>query len=125
MSTNSMNLIECGTKVAVSCCKRKGYTILDSNFEAPGIGTMAVVAKDKGQLVFIGLSIIEGSEFAENMPREVMEPLAMSWLIQHADELENNTPFRFDHIDIAKYPGTNHAVLRHHVGAFDNEAIAA
>lgn len=83
MSTTSQNLIESGTKAAVAFCKRQGYTVLDTNFEAPGIGTMGVVAKDNGKLVFIGVSITEGIEFTENMPREVMEPLAMSWIIQH------------------------------------------
>lgn len=100
--------------------KRRGYDILDANWECPdGDGKFDIIAEDEGSIAFVQVKgrdgRVEGFGFDEaTMERDDFERMSMSYLAENPDIC--NCAVRFDVVAITVV-GEDRAMIRHHINA--------
>lgn len=116
-----------GLEAAAVFLLRQGYDILEKGWTSPSGDVADIVAYDpNGAVVFVEVVTTctdagMPMETATAAKRRRVEALAIDYLSSH--EIEDGVAVRFDAIAITKTQ-PNKALLRHHVGCFDNVAAA-
>lgn len=104
----------------------RGYTVLETGWTCPA-GTADIVAKDGDVLVFADVSSRDSaergfpSESCSKKIRARRENIAIAWLTEHADAV--NEAVRFDNIALVVI-GKDRAMIRHHINAFGADAAS-
>lgn len=103
-------------EVSVNFLTRKGYEILDCDWQADG-ATIDIVAKDDEGIAFVAVTATTGSQGFEEpkASRASRESAAAQWLAANGDDLAN-VAVRFDDIAMMVVSGS-HGILRHHINA--------
>ena len=100
--------------------KRRGYEILEANWECPdGEGKFDIIADDEDSVVFVQVKgragRVEGVGFDEaTMERDDFERMAMSYLAENPEICD--CAVRFDVVAITVV-GEARAMIRHHINA--------
>lgn len=123
------DLQERAIKAAKAFCTRRGYDIIDSEWETEDGTGIDLVARDEDVLVFVDVLSRDGA--AKGLPaestgsRERCERAAAIWLSQHADDEEFvDVTVRFDVISILTL-SENKAFLKHHINALGSNTSFA
>ncbi|EHF02643.1 hypothetical protein HMPREF1008_00288 [Olsenella sp. oral taxon 809 str. F0356] len=109
------NLNEKAIAAAERFLDRRGYEILDTNWEAPdGFGTVDIIAADEDTIVFVDVEATRGTDGfpAEENARGKREALAAKWLAENPER--SDTAIRFDAISMMVV-SEDRALLRHHI----------
>ena len=112
-------------KAATRFLDRRGYEILDRDFEVEGLGTVDVVCNDNETLVFTFVhGTNDGSDGfpEEKLNRDQAERLALAWMNEH--EVEPDTHVRFDVVALVVI-GNDRALIRHHISALTSSDSCA
>lgn len=116
-------------KVAATFLDRRGYEVVDTEWEPEDGGYIDVVARDEDAIVFCDVQARRGVE--KGMPEESlgvcerMEINAAKWLGEHGDDPDNvDVTTRFDSIAMLVI-GEDRALLRHHINCLGSGTIAA
>ena len=98
-------------EASINFLTRKGYEILDRNWQADG------AAIDDDGIAFVAVTVSIGSQGFEDpkASRASRESAAAQWLAVNGEELANVT-VRFDDIALMVVNGSR-AILRHHINA--------
>lgn len=106
-------------KAAAHFLDRRGYEIVEKDWESEGGREIDLVAKDGDTMVFVDVRARLGVD--RGMPegggeasRERREAAAAAWLSEHGDEAAADMAVRFDDIAMMAL-GEDRALLRHHV----------
>ncbi len=104
-------------EASVNFLTRKGYEILDRDWQVPDGQRIGIVAKDEDNIAFVAVTAKLGSEgFAEpSATRSSRETAAAQWLASNGDNY-SNVSIRFDDIAMMVISGSR-ALLRHHINA--------
>lgn len=102
-----------GEDIAVKVLKKKGYRIIERNFNAPGMGEVDIVAKEKEYLVFVEVrlrkNILHGSG-AETVDIFKQKRLIKAALMYMKVNNLNYVPVRFDVVSITGDPDGEYSV---------------
>ena len=110
-------MIDKAKKAAANYLKKKGYRIIDRDFETPaGVIDFVVKDTDENVLVFCQVSVSNGEFAKEDATRGQIEEMSICYMAKNSDEI-NDCAVRFDLIDIAVI-NEGRALLRHHINAF-------
>ena len=116
-------------KAAATFLDRRGYEVIDIEWESEDGSCIDVVARDEDAIVFCDVQARRGAE--KGMPeeslgaRERMEINAAKWLGEHGDDPDNvDVAIRFDQIAMLVI-GEDRALLRHHINCLGSGTIAA
>ncbi len=91
MRTPRQGLGAAGERLAVEHLRRQGYRILETNWRAPGLGELDIVAQDGECLVFLEVRTRRGDLFGS--PEESMTPRKQQRLVALAQMwLQENRP---------------------------------
>ncbi len=103
-------------EASINFLTRKGYEILDRNWQADG-AAIDIVAKDDDGIAFVAVTATIGSQGFEEpkASRASRESAAAQWLAVNGEELAN-VAVRFDNIALMVVNGSR-AILRHHINA--------
>lgn len=110
-------MIDRAKEAAARFFERKGYQILDRDFETPA-GAIDFVVKDTDEnvLVFCQVSVSSG-EFAKvDATRDQIEAMSIFYIVNKSDETQE-CAVRFDLIDFVVID-EGRLLLRHHINAF-------
>ena len=104
-------------EASVNFLTRKGYEILDRDWQAADGQRIDIVAKDEDDIAFVAVTAKLGSEgFAEpSATRGSRETAAAQWLASNGDDY-SNVSIRFDDIAMMVISDSR-ALLRHHINA--------
>ncbi len=94
---------------------RRGYEILDTNWEAPdGFGTVDIVTVEEDAIVFVDVEATRGTDGfpEEENARGKREALAAKWLAENVDR--GDMSIRFDVISMMVV-SEDRALLCHHI----------
>lgn len=114
------NLSISATEAASRYLGHRGYTVLETAWACPA-GTADIVAKDGDVLVFADVSFRNSaergfpSESRSKKIRTQRENIAIAWLVEHADAV--NETVRFDNLALLVVD-SERAFIRHHINAF-------
>ena len=116
-------------KAAATFLDRRGYEVIDTEWEFEDGGYIDVVTRDEDAIVSCDVQARRGVE--KGMPEESlgaherMEVNAAKWLGQHGDDPDNvDIAIRFDQIAMLVI-GEDRAFLRHHINCLGSGTIAA
>ena len=116
-------------KAAATFLDRRGYEVIDTEWESEDGSYIDVVARDENAIVFCDVQARRGVK--RGMPeeslgtRERMEINAAKWLGEHGDDLENvDVAIRFDQIAMLVI-GEDRALLKYHINCLGPGTIAA
>ena len=100
-------------EASINFLTRKGYEILDRNWQADG-AAIDIVAKDDDGIAFVAVTVTIGSQGFEEpkASRASRESAAAQWLAVNGEGLA----VRFDDIALMVVNGSR-AILRHHINA--------
>lgn len=102
-----------GEDIAVKILKKKGYRIIERNFNVPGMGEIDIVAKKKEYLVFVEVrlrkNVLHGSG-AETVDVFKQKRLIRAALMYMKVNKLDYTPARFDVVSITGDPEGEHSV---------------
>lgn len=123
MPSDKRKFGDLGEKVAVDFLKKKGYAILDTNYQnslGRRLGEIDIVAKDpeRKELVFVEVKTRELNKFEGTLPEEnitfsklrKIEKIASVYLRQNSHQREN---YRFDAISVWLDEGQRKAKIKH------------
>lgn len=119
MATKNKTLAQKGHEAAVKFLQSREYEILDENLKFED-GTIDIVAKDDGNIVFVQVSVRDSSskglpsEAMSNSKRMRLERMAIEYLKDNAADFRGG--IRFDTIGIVVV-GDDRAFIRHHINA--------
>lgn len=104
-------------EASVNFLTRKGYEILDRDWQAVDGQRIDIVAKDDEDIAFVAVTAKLGPEgFAEpTATRSSRETAAAQWLAANGSYY-SNVAIRFDDIAMMVISGSR-ALLRHHINA--------
>ena len=104
-------------EVSVNFLTRKGYEILDHDWQSADGQRIDIVAKDDEGIAFVAVTAKLGSEgFAEpTATRSSRETAAAQWLAANGNDY-SNVAVRFDDIAMMVTSGSR-ALLLHHINA--------
>lgn len=114
------NLSIKATEAASRYLDRRGYTVLETGWTCPA-GTADIVAKDGDILVFADVSSRDSAERgfpSESRSKKIRarrENIAIAWLAEHADAV--NETVRFDNLALLVVD-SERAFIRHRINAF-------
>lgn len=120
------NLSISATEAASRYLGHRGYTVLETAWTCPA-GTADIVAKDGDVLVFADVSSRNSakrgfpSESRSKKIRTQRENIAIAWLAEHADAV--NETVRFDNLALLVVD-SERAFIRHHINAFGADAAS-
>lgn len=109
------NLQEKAITASEKFLERRGYEIIDTNWEAPdGFGTIDIVAEDEDTIVFVDVKAARGTDGFpdEGKSRDKREILAAKWLAENSDRADMT--IRFDAIAMMVV-SEDRSLLRHHI----------
>lgn len=109
------NLQEKAITASEKFLERRGYEIIDTNWEVPdGFGTIDIVAEDEGAIVFVDVKATRGTDGLpdEDPTRGKREILAAKWFAENPEHADMAT--RFDAISMMVV-SEDRAFLRHHI----------
>ena len=110
-------MIDRAKDAAALFLERKGYQILDRDFETPaGVIDFVVKDTDENVLVFCQVSVSNGEFSKQDATRDQFEAMSICYMAQNSDEIKD-CAVRFDRIDLAAM-NEGRALLRHHINAF-------
>lgn len=103
-------------EVSVNFLTRKGYEILDRDWQADG-AAIDIVAKDDEGIAFVAVTATTGSQGFEEpkASRTSRELAAAQWLAANGGDLAN-VAVRFDDIAMVVVSDSR-GILRHHINA--------
>ena len=114
------NLSIKATEAASRYLDRRGYTVLETGWTCPA-SPADIVAKDGDMLVFADVSSRDSAERgfpSESRSKKIRarrENIAIAWLAEHADAV--NETVRFDNLALLVVD-SERAFIRHHINAF-------
>ena len=106
-------------KAATQSILRKGYDVIDTDWESVCGGHIDLVAKDHDELVFIDVTVSEDQEkgFLDGNPNQnQMEIMAARWLAA-SSPADGDLQVRFDTISLIVL-NEQRAFMRHHTNVF-------
>lgn len=115
----SQNSSPYGFLAAAESILRRGYEVIDTDWESVCGGHIDLVAKDHDELVFIDVTVSEGQEkgFLDGNPNQnQMEIMAARWLAA-SSPADGDLQVRFDTISLIVL-NEQRAFLRHHTNVF-------
>ena len=115
-----------GEKAALNYLKKHGYKILETNFFNPKgrrLGEIDIIAKDKGEIVFIEIKTRTNSYKNAPAPEESITPKKLHKINKIASFYITknrlfNVPYRFDAITLLADIESNCAKLKHFKNVF-------
>ena len=116
---NKEELHRRAVKAATQSILRKGYEVIDTDWESVCGGHIDLVAEDNGELVFIDVTVSEGQEkgFLDGNPNQNQtEIMAAQWLAA-SSPADGDLKVRFDTISLIVL-NEQRAFLRHHTNVF-------
>lgn len=120
-TTQKRSFGDLGEKLAVKYLKKKGYQILDRNFQNSSgrrLGEIDIIAKDGQELVFVEVKTREMQKYADTLPEENithfklirLEKIATAYIrLKHSEDLD----YRFDALSVWLDPLTKTAKIKH------------
>ena len=120
---NRKQIGQLGEKIASDFLIRKGYTILDTNYQnstGHRLGEIDIIAQDKkiGEIIFVEVKTREYQKYKDTAPEEnitysklkKLEKIANAYLYTH--RLRDN-PYRFDAISVWLDLSSKKAKIKH------------
>lgn len=108
-------------KAATQCILRRGWEVIDTDWESVCGGHIDLVAEDNGELVFIEVTETEDLErgfLDSNSNQNQMEIMAARWLAA-SSPADGDLKIRFDIISLIVL-NEQRALLRHHMNVFNH-----
>jgi putative endonuclease len=116
---NKEELHRRAVKAATQSILRRGYEVIDTDWESVCGGHIDLVAKDHDELVFIDVTVSEDQEkgFLDGNPNQnQMEIMAARWLAA-SSPADGDLKVRFDTISLIVL-NEQRAFMRHHTNVF-------
>ena len=113
---NKEELHRRAVKAAAESILRRGYEVIDTDWESVCGGHIDLVAKDHDELVFIDVTVCTSNFDEYNTNQNQMEIMAARWLAA-SSPADGDLQVRFDTISLIVL-NEQRAFLRHHTNVF-------